>query len=197
MHAHPTQPTLVTPLNNTPPDLNLVMYRLDQNVAETHKLREEMREGFALIRADIHAMRKDQEVFRKELNDQRLEFTKALHSHRDEFKAELNHHRHEFKAELDHHRHEFKTELQALRQESLAAMEAHREKSRKDFEAMLDRTKSDMKEFFATVIATVDDRIKLSGQDSDIRLLKWCVRSAAGSSAAAGGLTYLLSKFMA
>jgi len=186
MHAHPTPPTLVTPLHNTPPDLNLVMYRLDQNVAETHKLREEMREGFALIRADIHAMRKDQEVFRKELSDQRLEFTKALHSHRDEFKAELN-----------HHRHEFKTELQALRQESLAAMEAHREKSRKDFEAMLDRTKSDMKEFFATVIATVDDRIKLSGQDSDIRLLKWCVRSAAGSSAAAGGLTYLLSKFMA
>lgn len=163
MHPHSPQTTIVTPLPPPQPDLSLLMYRIDQCVAETHRLREEMREGFASVRSDIKEIRKDQEVFRQELNSQRHEFKEALHSQRQEFKVEL---------------------------------EAMREKSHREFEAMLDRTKVDMKELVASVVATVDDRIEMSGQASDVRLLKWCARSAAGSSAAAGGLVYAVAKLL-
>jgi DNA anti-recombination protein RmuC len=156
MHPHSPQITNVTPIPNAQPDLHHVMYRLDLLSAETHKLRQEMQEGFTSIR-------KDQEVFRKELNDQRLEF-----------KAELNACRHEFKQELN---------------------DMH-EKSRKEFDATLDRARINVKEMLVSVIATVDDRIKLSGQASDLRLIKWCARAAISSSAAAGSLAYAVSKLM-
>ncbi len=174
MHPHSPQTTIVTPLPPPQPDLSLLMYRIDQCVAETHRLREEMREGFASVRSDIKEIRKDQEVFRQELNSQRHEFKEALHSQRHEFKEALHSQRQEFKVEL----------------------EAMREKSHREFEAMLDRTKVDMKELVASVVATVDDRIEMSGQASDVRLLKWCARSAAGSSAAAGGLVYAVAKLL-
>lgn len=174
MHPHSPQTTIVTPLPPPQPDLSLLMYRIDQCVAETHRLREEMREGFASVRSDIKEIRKDQEAFRQELNSQRHEFKEALHSQSQEFKEALHSQRQEFKVEL----------------------EAMREKSHREFEAMLDRTKVDMKELVASVVATVDDRIKMSGQASDVRLLKWCARSAAGSSAAAGGLVYAVAKLL-
>ena len=174
MHPHSPQTTIVTPLPPPQPDLSLLMYRIDQCVAETHRLREEMREGFASVRSDIKEIRKDQEVFRQELNSQRHEFNDALHIQRHEFKEALHSQRQEFKVEL----------------------EAMREKSHREFEAMLDRTKVDMKELVASVVATVDDRIEMSGQASDVRLLKWCARSAAGSSAAAGGLVYAVAKLL-
>ncbi len=174
MHPHSPQTTIVTPLPPPQPDLSLLMYRIDQCVAETHRLREEMREGFASVRSDIKEIRKDQEVFRQELNSQRHEFKEALHSQSQEFKEALHSQRQEFKVEL----------------------EAMREKSHREFEAMLDRTKVDMKELVASVVATVDDRIEMSGQASDVRLLKWCARSAAGSSAAAGGLVYAVAKLL-
>ncbi|MDH0866128.1 hypothetical protein [Mitsuaria sp. GD03876] len=185
MQPHASQTTILPPLSHAQPDLTVLMYRIDQNASETHRLRQEMQEGFGLIREDIQAIRKDQEAFRKELNDQRLEFKQALADNRLEFKQAL--------ADC---RLEFKTELQNLRAESLAAMEAHRVAARQDFDAMIERTKGDMKELVASVVATVDDRIKASGQASDLRMLKWCAGSAAGSSAATGGLAYIVSKLM-
>ena len=185
MHPHSPQTTIVTPLPPPQPDLSLLMYRIDQCVAETHRLREEMREGFASVRSDIKEIRKDQEVFRQELNSQRHEFKEALHSQRHEFKEALHSQSQEFKEALHSQRQEFKVELEAMR-----------EKSHREFEAMLDRTKVDMKELVASVVATVDDRIEMSGQASDVRLLKWCARSAAGSSAAAGGLVYAVAKLL-
>lgn len=174
MHPHSPQITNVTPIPNAQPDLHHVMYRLDLLSAETHKLRQEMQEGFTSIR-------KDQEVFRKELNDQRQDFTKEINTVR----LEMNAQRLEFKAELNACRHEFKQELHDMH-----------EKSRKEFDATLDRARINVKEMLDSVIATVDDRIKMSGQASDLRLLKWCARAAISSSAAAGSLAYAVSKLM-
>lgn len=192
MHPHSSQTAILPPLSHAQPDLNLLMYRIDQNAAETHQLRQEMREGFGQIRSDIQAIRKEQRKFRKELHDQRLE----LKDQRLEFKQELQDQRLEFKQAIADSRLEFKTELQHLRAESQAAIEAHRAEVRQDFEAMLERTRTEMKELVASVVSTVDDRIKASGQASDLRMLKWCARSAAGSSAAAGSLAYLVSKLI-
>ncbi|WP_431266172.1 hypothetical protein ACQ859_13300 [Roseateles chitinivorans] len=178
MHPHSPQLTNVTPIPNAQPDLHHVMYRLDLLSAETHQLRQEMREGFA-------AIRKDQEIFKKELADQRLESAKEFASCRAEFKADLSTTRAEFKADLSAARADFKDELQKMH-----------EKSREEFEVMLARTKIEMKELVASVIAAVDDRIKMSGQASDLRLLKWCARAAISSSAAAGSLAYAVSKLM-
>ncbi|ANH66908.1 hypothetical protein [Mitsuaria sp. 7] len=185
MHPQAPQITNVTQIPNAQPDLHHVMYRLDLLSAETHKLRQEMHEGFALIRKDQEDFKKNQEIFKKELADQRLESAKEFASCRAEFKADLNASRKEFRADLSKARADFKDELQKMR-----------EKSREDFDAMLARTKIDVKELMASVVATVDDRIKMSGQASDLRLLKWCARAALSSSAAAGSLAYAVSKLM-
>ena len=189
MHPHSPQLTNVTPIPNAQPDLHRVMYRLDLLSAETHQLHQEMREGFA-------AIRKDQEIFKKELADQRLESAKEFASCRAEFKADLSTTRAEFRADLSTTRAEFKADLSAARADFKDELQKMHEKSREEFEVMLARTKIEMKELVASVIAAVDDRIKMSGQASDLRLLKWCARAAISSSAAAGSLAYAVSKLM-
>ena len=104
-------------------------------------------------------MRKDQEGFRRELADHRVEHQRI----RNEFKDELNAQRLEF---------------------------------RKSIDEMMNRNSAEMEKMFARVLTTVDDRIKISGQASDLRLFKWCAGSAATSSAATSGLAYAISRFL-
>jgi DNA anti-recombination protein RmuC len=196
MHPDSQKYTNVTPIPNAQPDLHHVMYRIDQLADETHKLREEMQTGFAQVRSDIASIRTEQAAFKKELADQRLEYTKEFGSCRAEFKADLAESRAEFKADLAESRAEFKADLAKSRAEFKDELQKMREKSREDFDAMVVRTKIDMKELVASVVASVDDRIKMSGQASDLRLLKWCARAAISSSAAAGSLAYAVSKLM-
>ncbi len=170
MHPHSAHATVVTPIPAPPPDLTLVMYRLDQVVAETHQLRQDMKEGFAQVHDEIQAMRKDQDVFRQELADHRVEHQRI----RSEFKDELNAHRVEFKEALHAQRVEFKDSMNE----------------------MMNRNSAEMEKMFARVLGTVDDRIKISGQASDLRLIKWCAGSAATSSAATSGLAYAISRFL-
>ncbi|MFX1681192.1 hypothetical protein PV762_18360 [Mitsuaria sp. CC2] len=177
MHPHSQNATSAKPGTHPQPDIHHVMYRLDQLAGETHKLREEMQAGFAQVHGEFLAIRKDHESFKKELAEQRLEYTKEFSQCRAEFKADLNASRAEFKDGLAASRAEFRDELHAMR-----------DKFCKDFDVMLDRSRIDMKEFVASVVATVDDRIKMSGQASDLRLIKWCARAAISSSAAAGSL---------
>jgi len=159
MHPHSAHATVVTPIPAPPPDLTLVMYRLDQVVAETHKLREDTRHGLAQVHDELRTMRKDQEGFRRELADHRVEHQRI----RNEFKDELNAQRLEF---------------------------------RKSIDEMMNRNSAEMEKMFARVLTTVDDRIKISGQASDLRLFKWCAGSAATSSAATSGLAYAISRFL-
>ena len=207
MHPHPQQTAILTPLPPQHPDLQLVMYRVDQLAIEMHKLREEMRHGFAQVHRDFRKLKKDQEHskkkiaeqgldFNKESSAQRLEFKSELSAHREEFKADLSACRAEFRAELSADREKFQAGLSASRAEFQAEMQAFHEKSRQEFEAMLERTRIDVKELVASVVASVDDKVKLSGQASDLRLLKWCARAALSSSAAAGSLAYAVSKLM-
>ena len=163
MHPHSAHATVVTPIPAPPPDLNLVMYRLDQVVAETHKLRQEMNEGFADVRGEIRSIRKEQKAFRDALNAQRNELKDELNAHRVEFKEALHAQRVEFKDAINE---------------------------------MMNRNHVQMKEMLAEVLTTVDDRIKISGQASDLRLIKWCAGSAATSSAATSGLAYAISRFL-
>jgi hypothetical protein len=174
MHPCSQKTTDATSGAQTQSDFHHVIYRLDQLAGETHKLREEMQVGFAKVHSELQTMRKDQESFKKELADQRLDYTKEISQCRAEFRADLHASRAEFKDELH----------------------AMRDKFSKEFGVMLDRSRIDMKEFVASVVATVDDRIKLSGQASDLRLLRWCARAALSSSAAAGSLAYAVSKLM-
>lgn len=181
MHPHSAHATVVTPIPAPPPDLTLVMYRLDQVVAETHKLRQEMKEGFAQVHDEIRTIHKDQDNFRQELADHRVEHQRI----RSEFKDELNAHRVEFKDELNAHRVEFKEALHAQRLEF-----------KKSIAEMMDRNSAEMEKMLDRVLGTVDDRIKISGQASDLRLFKWCAGSAATSSAATSGLAYAISRFL-
>jgi hypothetical protein len=196
MHPHSQNATSAKPGTHPQPDIHHVMYRLDQLAGETHKLREEMQAGFAQVHGEFLAIRKDHESFKKELAEQRLEYTKEFSQCRAEFKADLNASRAEFKDGLAASRAEFRDGLAASRAEFRDELHAMRDKFCKDFDVMLDRSRIDMKEFVASVVATVDDRIKMSGQASDLRLIKWCARAAISSSAAAGSLAYAVSKLM-